>query len=188
MSQKKKDIPIKGLCYFYSETGTEGGFWAFQDSAYIQHNVGYGYCKKCGKWLCKQEGPIHIERVELIDAAYIEELRRTGKVPKRPECPDGIHEEEVGDSFSYEGLHVLENGDELAIFDKNKPMCVVWHGIIDQVLLPLFTQTTSDGLWIHYDQRNVARRQWEIWFLDQYPAELVKAPPKQKRKRPRRKS
>ncbi len=27
--------PLQGVCYFHSETGTEGGFWAFQDNAFI---------------------------------------------------------------------------------------------------------------------------------------------------------
>ncbi len=30
----KKEV-LKGVCHFFSETGTEGGYWAFQDNAYI---------------------------------------------------------------------------------------------------------------------------------------------------------
>lgn len=26
---------LTGVCFFFSETGTEGGYWAFQDSKYI---------------------------------------------------------------------------------------------------------------------------------------------------------
>lgn len=26
---------LTGICFFFSETGTEGGYWAFQDSKYI---------------------------------------------------------------------------------------------------------------------------------------------------------
>jgi hypothetical protein len=38
MSQKRRrsQCEIRGVCYFYSETGTEGGFWAFQDARYIK--------------------------------------------------------------------------------------------------------------------------------------------------------
>lgn len=34
MSSKKRK-PLKGVCYLYAETGTEGSYWAFQESRYI---------------------------------------------------------------------------------------------------------------------------------------------------------
>ncbi len=33
MSKDKKTL--EGFCYFYAETGTEGGLWAFQDKKFI---------------------------------------------------------------------------------------------------------------------------------------------------------
>ena len=45
-SQSPKKI-LKGFCHFFSETGTEGGDWTFQDEKFIQKNVKRGYCKKC---------------------------------------------------------------------------------------------------------------------------------------------
>ena len=30
-----QDLVLKGVCTFYTETGTEGGLWAFQDSKFI---------------------------------------------------------------------------------------------------------------------------------------------------------
>jgi len=32
---EEQNSVLKGVCTFYTETGTEGGFWAFQDSKYI---------------------------------------------------------------------------------------------------------------------------------------------------------
>lgn len=29
---------LRGILFFYSETGTEGGYWAFQDSKYISED------------------------------------------------------------------------------------------------------------------------------------------------------
>lgn len=33
--QKNGTPPIKGACFFYTETGTEGGHWAFQNEKHI---------------------------------------------------------------------------------------------------------------------------------------------------------
>lgn len=35
--------PLEGVCHFHSETGTEGAFWAFQDSRFIFPNGGWSY-------------------------------------------------------------------------------------------------------------------------------------------------
>lgn len=104
---------LKGVCYFYSETGTEGGYWAFQDNKYIS--------------------------------------------------PQG---------WSYKGLHILKNGDQLTIFSPDNPTQVVWSGTISLYQLPLFTEDAF-GLWIHADQEGVARKIWSTYFFKEYPAELI---------------
>jgi hypothetical protein len=38
---------LLGVCYFYSETGTEGGYWAFQDSQFKEIGVLQPRCEKC---------------------------------------------------------------------------------------------------------------------------------------------
>jgi len=107
---------LNGVAFFWSETGTEGGHWAFQDG---------------------QHPPL-------------------------------------GQQFSYEGLHVLHDGDYLTIYDKADPQKIVWEGKIALDSLALFTETTTDGLWIHADQQGVDRKTWEKFFLEEYPAKLVK--------------
>jgi hypothetical protein len=112
---------LTGVCHFFSETGTEGGHWAFQDAAYIT-----------------------------------------------PAGPGRSHP-----SWSYEGLHILEDGDRLTIFDREDGSMVVWKGEISLVQHPLFTEDAF-GFWIHADQRGIERERWGKWFFGEYPAELVK--------------
>ncbi len=110
---------LHGVCYFHSETGTEGGYWAFQDENFIV------------------EGGLY------------------------------------GQQFEYQGLHILENGYTLTIYDKIDKNKILWHGVIDLTIYPLFTQATSRGNWIHADQKGVERTTWERWFLEEYPATLT---------------
>lgn len=145
---------LEGVCAFHSETGTEGGYWAFQDSRYIEKNVGYGWCKKCGKSLRNQNNDKQL------------------RLPN--ECPNGAHEEEIGDSWSYEGLYILKDGDRLEIYSKDDPNKTVWSGIIKLRQYPPFTEDAF-GLWIHSDQEGVDRKIWAKWFIEEYPAKLIVA-------------
>ena len=106
-------MTLNGLCVFHSETGTEGGFWAFQDERFIE--------------------------------------------PTR---------------YSYDGLHILVDGDKLTIYSKDSSKSVVWSGIISLIPYPAFTEDV-EGLWIHSDQRGVKRKEWAKFFCDEFPAELV---------------
>lgn len=157
MTDNKNEKPngeIEGICAFHSETGTEGGYWAFQDSRCIEKNVGYGWCKKCGKWLRNQTTDTDI----------------VGDIPGG--CKDGAHEEEIGDSWSYEGLYILKDGDRLTIYSKDDPNEIVWSGTIKLRKYPPFTEDAF-GMWIHADQEGVDRKIWAKWFFEEYPAALI---------------
>ena len=110
---------LYGVCHFHSETGTEGGYWAFQDEKFI------------------------------------------------------FQDEHGRADWSYEGLHILEDGDWLTIFDPDDPDRVVWTGTIALIQLGLFTHHAF-GYWIHADQEGVDREVWAEWFLKEYPATLVR--------------
>ncbi len=110
-----KSPRVYGYCCFHSETGTEGGYWAFQDRRYIKN----GQC-------------------------------------------------------SYAALHILQNGDHLTIYDKKDTKKVLWEGVLDLKSFSLFTEHTAEGLWIHADQVGTVRKVWEEFFLDEYPATLIK--------------
>jgi len=120
MTDRKEELT--GLLDFFFETGTEGGFWAFQDSRYIS--------------------------------------------PPTQEFPEG--------QWSYEGLHILKDGDFLTIYSKDNPTEIVWSGVISLRNYPLFTEAVF-GLWIHADQEGVDRETWARWFFEGYAAKLIPA-------------
>jgi len=133
---------LDGVLTFFSETGTEGGLWAFQDSQHMQKNVPKGYCKKCGIYLRDSQ----------------------------PACLDGDHEELIGDAWSYDGLHILKNGDELTIYDPDDEE--VWSGVINLQQYPVFTEHVNN-FWLHADQIGVERDVWAEYFFERYSAKLV---------------
>ncbi|MBI5004447.1 hypothetical protein HZC00_05140 [Candidatus Kaiserbacteria bacterium] len=135
------------------------------EERYVQRNVPTGYCKKCGKWLGPQEGNVRIIRLYEID----ENFRRTGKLTERPDCPDGAHEEGVGDSIGYQGLHLLQNGHHLTIYRRGKPLRFVWSGIIELVEYPA-DAVHKPGFLI---QSGVDPQEWKRWFDERYPATLT---------------
>lgn len=96
------ETEMRGICHFHSETGTEGGYWAFQDERHIK--------------------------------------------PPDADHPHG--------QWSYEGLHVLKDGDHLTILDKENGNQVLWSGKIRLVNYPLFTQSAG-GMWTHSDPEYV---------------------------------
>lgn len=100
-----------GVLHFHSETGTEGGYWAFQDEQFIK--------------------------------------------------PDG---------WSYEGLHILKDGDWLIIMSADSES-VVWDGEIKLDQKPLFSETATN-FWIHADQEGIPRDVWAQYFFKAHPAHL----------------
>jgi len=171
----KKPKVLKGILNLHSETGTEGGYWAFQEGRYIRKNIPRGYCKNCGRSLKEQDGAIQVAQIYTINKELLEELKRTGKLPEIPECPDGKHEEEIADSWDYKGLHVLNDGDQLTIYSLEDPTKIVWSGVIRHRVHPLFTKSVF-GFWIHTDQIGVSRKRWATWFFKNNPATLIKNP------------
>ena len=165
------DDVLEGILHLHSETGTEGGYWAFQDSRYIQKDVPRGYCNKCGTYMKEQSGSLQVKSVAILDEEIMREFENTGKIKKKPSCANGEHEEDVGDSWSYEGLHILQNGDRLTIYhpDDNKE---VWSGVINLKQHYLFTEHAS-GMWIHADQIGLQRDVWAEYFFREYRATLI---------------
>lgn len=162
----KRGDTLKGVCFFYSETGTEGGNWAFQDSRFVTEKVPKSYCGKCGKYLDPQK----YENLKVIKT-----LPATHEVLDEKEplmCPEGQHEREIGVLWSYEGLHILENGDRLTIFSPDNLIEVVWSGTICLHQHPYFTEDVF-GYWIHADQEGIDREVWATYFFKEYPAELI---------------
>ena len=98
------------------------------------------------------------------------------------EWEDGVSEQKRLSSntllvtrWSYEGLHLLKDGDHLTIYhpDNNNE---VWSGVIALKQHPLFTEDAS-GLWIHADQIGMDREVWAEYFFKGYHAKLKQKPP-----------
>lgn len=132
----------RGVTFFHSETGTEGGHWGFQDEIHI-HTMAEVVDGKC-PWDGRTDCPA------IMNYA------------KRPEG---------GSHWSYEGLHVLKTGDRLKIFSLDEPEKVVWEGEINLNPHPLFTEDAG-GFWIHTDQVGMDRDKWAALFFKEHPAVL----------------
>lgn len=152
---------LEGVLHFWSETGTEGGYWAFQDKNFITPNTTYFVCAKCGKVWDKQKNPTGV-----YDC-----------IP--PQCLPDDHNFQLlsKERWSYDGLHVLEDGDVLTIYSKEDPTKIVWTGVINLKPCPLFTEDAY-GMWIHTDQDGIDRNTWARWFMEERPAKLVKIRPR----------
>lgn len=156
---------LKGVLFFHFENETEGGCWAFQDEKFITKNAIMSYCKKCEKYLDEPEYQnLKVTKILTLTKEVLE-----GKEP--PECPDNEHERDVGDSWSYEGMHILENGDKLTVLSPEDPKKIIWSGIISLKEYAPFTENVS-GTWIHADQNGVERETWAKYFFKEYPAKL----------------
>ncbi len=116
-----------------------------------------------------------MQRVIALDEEVLQELERTGEIKEKPYCADDQHEEEIGDLWSYEGLHILDNGDHLTIYhpeNKEGVQSKVWSGVINLKPYESFTEHAS-GMWIHADQIGIERDVWAKYFLERYPAVLL---------------
>ena len=88
------------------------------------------------------------------------------------------------DKKGYDGLHCLENGDYLIVYDPVNTENIVWEGNIDLEyernyrkfpMNPKYGQQAIAGMWVHGIQRDVEPDDWGNWFFKEYPAELVKS-------------
>ncbi len=115
MTEVNSQNEIKGLLFFHSETGTEGGYWTIQDSKYIS---------------------------------------------------------EDGKQWSYDGMHILENGDVLTIFSQTNPQKIIWTGEIHLLQFAPFTAEVF-GFWTHGYQIGVEMEAWAKYFFENYPASVI---------------
>ncbi|MEK7464483.1 MAG: hypothetical protein AAB617_01755 [Patescibacteria group bacterium] len=182
MPGKVKEF-LKGRCTFHSETGTEGGYWSFQDGKFITQNTTRFSCSKCHRYWDKAQYPDGLpdskDRKEALVVERVmpmtEEMLREDWKPSQT-CPPGecTFEPTSKEDWSYEGLHILKNGDRLTIYSPDNSQGVVWSGTIKLKRYPVFTEHAF-GMWIHADQEEVEREVWAEWFMEGYPAEFVEA-------------
>lgn len=161
MKERLEKLVLKGVCTFYSETGTEGGYWAFQDEKFMGIPNNTENCAKCGYFREFIEKSLDQGKAPILDYQGC----KLGGHEWKLAYPDGV--------WSYEGLHILEDDDKMIIFDKGNPEKIVWKGTISLKQLGLFTDDAF-GMWIHSDQIGIEREVWARWFMEEYPAKLEK--------------
>lgn len=92
-----------------------------------------------------------------------------------------LHED---DKDGYDGLHPIDQGDYLTIFDPEHPTKIVWEGNLDLEWErnyhpfpgnPQYGQQAIFGMWVHGIQRNVEPDDWGTWFFKEFPAEMIKS-------------
>ncbi len=157
---KRASITFRGVCHLFFETGTEGCHWTFQDERFMSIPDPETFvCEKCGR---------------------VWDKKQSRRVPKRSfdgECKTAkehlwklLHPQGV---WAYEGLHALENGDLLTVYDKADPTKTLWSGKVSLQQRKTYTEFVVDGMIVHAVPKNVPIAQWKTWFFEEYPAELT---------------
>jgi hypothetical protein len=142
---------VKGVLEFFSETGTEGGYYQFMDTS---PEFAHSYEQPC--W-------------DSNDSMCPTRMTYTSGGP-----------EYVGKRISdwhyrYEGLRSLKNGDHLKIWSKDKTE-VVWEGEVELRRVDSWgPDGGTAGLRVHQKAVNMDEKKWLRWFVESLPAELTAA-------------
>ena len=180
MSQESQSLELlDGFLLFYGETGTEGSHWAFQDRRFIKANKSIFICGKCYRYWDKEknpEGPPDIGSAPIIvtNVIPLDKVDQILKGELAETCPPEEHDFQLMFPwlYSYDGLHILKDGDWLTIHSEDGPQATIWSGIIKLRNFPSFTNIVFD-MWIHAEQEGVEREVWAKWFIEEYPATLI---------------
>lgn len=85
------------------------------------------------------------------------------------------------EQWSYQGLHMLKNGDYLTVFSKTNPRRKIWSG-----KLRLRDLRVKGRVFVRIAfQFGVDPGKWWLWFEDEYPATLI--PARARRSKPKSK-
>jgi hypothetical protein len=163
--------PLKGVLFFLDEMGMDVGSWAFQDETFITPNTTYFSCTKCGLvWDKSKES----------EEAVLAKRAATGELSGRRRCSPTKHTFALTMPFhwSWDGAHIIKDGDILTIFDKDDSTKKVWSGNIklkqyESVKCPPNTLTP-----IISKQKDIKRARWISWFVNKHPAKLTPLPKK----------
>ena len=169
-------MEVVGVLHIHSETGTEGGWYAFQDAAHIRtlapEEQSY-FCVVCGAARTSDErGDIQVASSLPVTQEMVEAVLG-GEGWTAPE-PCEVHRfASSGEMrWSYDGLKLLQNGDRLEVRDPDSGE-TLWVGVV--ALEPVaWGKETAGSLWVRQLPENVEREQWQEWFLGRYPATLTR--------------
>jgi hypothetical protein len=163
---------LRGNLEAYFETGSEGTWWAFLDERFGHIPDDTRRCRKCGTYPPTRSTSV------LVAARSVPLSDLDENLAMPPTCeesdPPGAHEFELAypdGRSSYDGLHLLESGDALTIFDPTDRPRVVWQGVVDLSKTTTYEEAIA-GLWIHNRQAGVDDQTWLRWFEEGFPAVL----------------
>lgn len=157
MKRAQSGEEMVGILHVHSETGYEGLPWAFQDARFIEKNTDRFSCRVCGAYWDKSkrtDGPV------VDDPSYEQKTGGPRYYAPRTHEFTLVSSDE---SWSYDGLHILRDGDMLTIYKKGESSRVAWSG-------KLLVTTTNIACDI--DEAVCAG-----WFNEGYRARLVLAGP-----------
>lgn len=160
------EVRLTGTLQFHSETGTEGGYWAFQDG----RGVHYAEDLVDDKCPWGEDYPMQLDG----------ETEITYACPANPrywrgsDCPP-----ERMAHATYYGLVMLDSGDHLTVYDKNDMTHVIFDGPVrlEQQDPYAPTSDSAGGLAIHSTPVGQDTDAWAEMFFNEHPAVLVKHHP-----------
>ncbi|OGN01524.1 MAG: hypothetical protein A3B91_00105 [Candidatus Yanofskybacteria bacterium RIFCSPHIGHO2_02_FULL_41_29] len=172
-------MELDGILHFFCEAGFGGGYWAFQDRKFIEPNTSYLICNKCYLYWnrtknseCPTANISNIRNIPLDKAVDL-----NFQLP--PECETSQHNfRPIADEcWSYDGLHILENGDILTVNSKDDPNTIIWKGTIKLSGLAPGCAHVNGVLKVFSFQEDTDKNTWLKWFFEEYPAKLIKIRP-----------
>lgn len=174
---EQEPVTFRGVCNFWFETGTEGAYWSFQDERSMGKRSDHLVkCVYCGLYWDKKRAPdappapLDLRKIKKGDRCYLVNSVTRQRACKKHEWvlmyPNG--------SWSYDGLHILRDGDLLTIFDHDDRSPILWSGTI--LFDPPYVGGAHLRLSVKCFQSNIDHEQWKTWFTDEYPAALTLGP------------
>lgn len=180
---KDLDYEKTGVLHLFSETGTEGGYWALQDEKYITYEQSdwglFAHRKVADPLDIARRGVVRVSRHR--DGREASSLKPGDVVDLEIEWKDGVtdvrpSDDILAETWSYDGLVLLNTGDELTIYDKIEPEQVAWQGLVNLISHDELRvgPTLKHPFRLHHDQTGVDQNQWASWFLKGLPAKVYR--------------
>ena len=178
---------IIGKLDFHSETGTEGGYFALQNSEFIEHVLpDFGVFTGS-----KVYDPEDLFRKGKVLKSYRDDgsdfrSARKGDVSNLDiEWDDQIldmarkSDSVLVERWSYEGLEYINDGDKLIVLSKGIGSSAIWAGTVEIERQDPYHEDSYSafGLASHYRPmlKNVDADTWAGWFFDEKYAILERA-------------
>lgn len=196
---------MTGVLVFHSETGTEGGYFAFQDEKFMSLPApNLWRCPRCGFLWNKDENPEDPPKVSFtywVDGNYFGFPEPHDDLPLAPPDEDPVESfnarwtKERNDAalpcyteghaefeqqyphgiWSYEGLHLLKNGDRLKVLAPDGD--ALWEGEVQLQEVDSFGPDGGTlGMRVHHKEAvGVGENVWAGWFMAGLRGELTPA-------------